>query len=78
MDEQEDEADHQPDDWEGVEDALEESSQVSGLSSRLEQPLMAGEDYANSATARRTAGILRLRMKARFARLHASLRMTSF
>jgi hypothetical protein len=31
MDEQEDEAHHEPDDWEGVEDALEDSSQFSIL-----------------------------------------------
>ena len=35
VDEQEDEADHQPDDWQGVEDALEEEFQLSVLSYRL-------------------------------------------
>lgn len=32
MDQQEDDTDDQPDDWKSVEDALEESSQLSGLS----------------------------------------------
>jgi hypothetical protein len=35
MDEQEDEAYYQPDDWEGVEDALEEGFQLSVLGSQF-------------------------------------------
>jgi len=35
VDQEEDQAHHQPDNWEGIEDALEEGFQFSGLSSEF-------------------------------------------